>query len=537
MSGHVFVTQCDLTKLHCDAWLLPTDASLSVTRPFRDAASPLLRERLARLDKLCLPEGWGDDGARVVPVPDRPAAPVRPRPYLVNVGGLQRTPVDWYMEGVRQFCDTVARQQPLTPRVTERLRPLVGLPFVGARRGGGRAIKGDIVRALLDTLDEKARTHDLDFVLVTRPAQAHAAAQNARLQQLGPEGESGLPGPWPELAPALRQTARTLARHATAGKLVLFIGAGVGVGAGLPAWGDLLKGLADDARMDKREREALARLNVLDQARIVEKRLVAHGRELRVAVRDRISAVGHVSLAHSLLAALPVTEVVTTNYDCLFELASQGAGHSTAVLPYQSVSGHDRWLLKLHGSVTHPHDIVLTREDYMRYADSRAALAGIVQSLLITRHMLFVGFSLTDDNFQLIVDDVHKAIWGSDHPATPAAPFGTALLLHRDPLLEELWRVDLDLVSMDQGDGAALAGEARMLEIFLDYLLAEATRGTTPLLDASFEGVLTADERAVRDLLHELQTKVPGPLRHSPAWQPVARLLERLGEPHSSTQT
>ncbi len=28
----------------------------------------------------------------------------------------------------------------------------------------------------------------------------------------------------------------------------------------------------------------------------------------------------------------------------------------------------------------------------------KAALGGIVQSLLITKHFLFVGFSLTDDN-------------------------------------------------------------------------------------------------------------------------------------------
>jgi hypothetical protein len=38
-------------------------------------------------------------------------------------------------------------------------------------------------------------------------------------------------------------------------------------------------------------------------------------------------------------------------------------------------------------------------EDYLRYESRRAALAGIVQSLLITKHMLFIGFGLQDDNF------------------------------------------------------------------------------------------------------------------------------------------
>ena len=52
------------------------------------------------------------------------------------------------------------------------------------------------------------------------------------------------------------------------------------------------------------------------------------------------------------------------------------------------------WLLKLHGCVTRPEEIVLSRDDYMAYDSSRSALAGIVQAMMLTKHMLFVGFSL-----------------------------------------------------------------------------------------------------------------------------------------------
>jgi len=88
----------------------------------------------------------------------------------------------------------------------------------------------------------------------------------------------------------------------------------------------------------------------------------------------------------------------------MYELACRSIGVDLAVLPYSPASNTDRWLLKLHGCVSHPDDIVLTREHYMRYQTRRSALSGIVQSLLITRHMLFVGFSLRDDNFHRIVD-------------------------------------------------------------------------------------------------------------------------------------
>jgi len=36
-TGHLFVIQGDVTKLRCDAWLLPTDAVFEVTEAFRPA--------------------------------------------------------------------------------------------------------------------------------------------------------------------------------------------------------------------------------------------------------------------------------------------------------------------------------------------------------------------------------------------------------------------------------------------------------------------------------------------------------------------
>ena len=79
----------------------------------------------------------------------------------------------------------------------------------------------------------------------------------------------------------------------------------------------------------------------------------------------------------------------------------------------------------MHGCLNHPEDIVLTREDYIQYNDRRQALAGIVQSFMITKHMLFVGFSLSDDNFFSIASTVKKAL----HNVNGISTFGTSLQL------------------------------------------------------------------------------------------------------------
>lgn len=253
-------------------------------------------------------------------------------------------------------------------------------------------------------------------------------------------------------------------------------------------------------------------------------------------MRERLTESSY-SLAHSLLASLPVAEVATTNYDRLFETASEDAGRKVSVLPYRPNPALDRWLLKLHGCVTKPEDIVLTRSDYLRYSERRAALAGIVQALLITRHMLFVGFSLTDGNFHRIADEVRRAV-SSDEAGHGGFNFGTALLLGDDRLLEELWQPDLACVSVaEDAGGDNLAAAARQLDIFLDLLLALGTDNTAHLLDESYDDVLGPGEKEVRERLLTLQRGLSPEAAETGAWAAVEELLQRFGADQSRVTT
>lgn len=524
MPGHVFIVRSDVTRLRCDAWLLPTSARFGVTRGFRRDAR--IAERVAGLydGRALAPAGWGADGKRTIAIPEAVGLG-DPVPFLTNVG-RSGAAASWYVDGARQFLHAAANRLG-TDRRTSRAKPLFAMPFVGTGRGGAATEKGAVVGELVAMLHEEAARLDVDIALVLFDGAAFVAAQNARRAFL----DANPAGAWPDLDSALAAEAERLAEFAVDGHLVLFIGAGVGQAAGLPGWDALLDQLAAESGMGEQERAALRRMHELDRPRIVQHRMAAQGRSMGEAICALVSARSF-SLAHAVLASLPSAETVTTNYDELYEDASRAAGRPAAVLPYQSVSGHDRWLLKLHGSVTHPGDIVLTREDYIRYADRRAALGAIVQALLITRHMLFVGFSLRDDNFHRIVDDVRKAVRPSGAAVDPAAsrpgPFGSALLLRRDPLLEELWRDDLRLVGV--GEGGGIEAASRTLEVFLDRLLADATRGTSPLLDDAYDAVLTREEREIRTLLRKLDASVSDAARESSAWRPIAALMERLGQ-------
>nr|MBA3717729.1 SIR2 family protein [Actinomycetota bacterium] len=97
-------------------------------------------------------------------------------------------------------------------------------------------------------------------------------------------------------------------------------------------------------------------LPAVDRARVLESRLGID--VLRHRIVDRFSGLTRVSLAHALLASLPVRESVTTNYDDLFEQAAKSCGRPVSVLPYESVRDADRWLLKLHGDAGSPAELL-----------------------------------------------------------------------------------------------------------------------------------------------------------------------------------
>jgi len=470
---------------------------------------------------------------------------------------------DWCAKGAFQFVLRATAALKGKPPANGRVRPLLALPVVGTGAGGGWHEAGEIVRELVRTLTAVVREVDVDVALVTHTGDQLAAVQQQR-RLLAGSGSDG--DPWHLLPDHLKRVGRELAAHSIQGRLVLFLGAGVSVGAGLPTWAELLDRLAEGASLDVIDREALKQLPAVDQARIIRDRLerasapttsagvadasavestdssAPKANPLAAAIREHTKA-DYYGLTHALLANLSVAESVTTNYDTLFEEASEAAGYETAALPYASVEGAHRWLLKMHGCVNHPEDIVLTREDFLRYADRRGALAGIVQALLITRHMLFVGFSLTDDNFLRIADEVRKVVRlpPPGDGAENHKPFGTALLLKHSHLLPRLWEGDITCVSMTapnaasdatgltETEAAAATSEAaHQFEVLLDFVLAEASQNISHLLDARYDDLLTDDERELRNLLAAFQN-APESVKSLPAWQPIAAMLRSLG--------
>lgn len=536
MNGHVFVVHGDLNRLHCDAILIPTDSRFHVTDKFG-------RNLVRGPDGFVETDPWAnDERAR------RMGNSEGPQIWLGRIAVEQDfadedAASEWFATGIRAFVggalavlDEPGRGRP----------PLLGINLVGTGEGGAHLRRGLVLDALLRELQSICTMTVVDIALVCFDDKAYAAAQRAREHAFargddggGEDGEGGA-GNWDfaERTTTLHEHAERLASHTRAGRLSLFLGAGVSAGAGIPSWQELLDGLNDGLGTGQVEASRAHFLDPRDFASLLERRYndASDGPSFAESVAGMLQSGRH-SIQHGLLAALPVDEVVTTNFDSLFELAATSGGRGLSVLPADPQPEPDRWLLKIHGSVEHPDTLVFTRAAYLEAPRERGALFGLVQAMLLTRHMLFVGYSLRDEDFHEVIHDVRRALPTSVRDDQ----LGTALTLFDDELHSELWTDDVEIVAVRAApDGAPtdadIAAAGRDVERFLDLVGFLVTDLARFVLDPTYNDMLDSDEQRLATALTSLNIDVD-PNDDRPGWREVNDLLNRLGRPLAKART
>ncbi|MES0022311.1 MULTISPECIES: SIR2 family protein [unclassified Mesorhizobium] len=188
----------------------------------------------------------------------------------------------------------------------------------------------------------------------------------------------------------------------------LFVGAGLSTSAGYPSWKDLVHDLAEDIGLD---------VNLeTDLPGVVQYFLNSAGRKRtrlasliskEIGIDKRIPEILHT------LARFPLKHIWTTNYDELLERAWREQRLFLEVnttkqnLVINNPAAHAQ-LYKMHGTVGNPSDVVIAKGDYEGYRRERGEFLNLLHSHLVSRRMLFLGFSFTDPNlsqlFTLIRD-------------------------------------------------------------------------------------------------------------------------------------
>lgn len=210
------------------------------------------------------------------------------------------------------------------------------------------------------------------------------------------------------------------------GNAAVFIGAGLSRAAGYPDWGALLAPMQSRCSIpDHHDLPLVAEYITLDPANGGRAALVTH---ILTAITGTPPAP---TVSHQILQKLDIKEIWTTNYDRLLEtaipeavvIAGEGATHE--------IASHKRAIIKMHGSIgedgSWEQPPVITRTDYERYELDNPRTWTVLRSSYMSRTMLFLGFSFSDPNIEILLrlartlgtasDDRHIAIM--KHPNGP----------------------------------------------------------------------------------------------------------------------
>lgn len=214
--------------------------------------------------------------------------------------------------------------------------------------------------------------------------------------------------------------------------MLAFAGAGVSVPLA-PAWTTLLHGLVrtgiDEGFLNPGDRSYLdAQVNddPLELASTLEEQFTRE--RFRSKLLDIFDLKGQHTRSHELIARLPISGIVTTNYD---------EGFSTAVVQTRKILPRimraedryqlNRWLhgeeigseqtriLHWHGNISSPDKIVLTADDYNAFYGNSENRA-VMEELWRAKQLLVVGFSFKDPFLTRLAESILRDIQsGNNH--------------------------------------------------------------------------------------------------------------------------
>lgn len=215
---------------------------------------------------------------------------------------------------------------------------------------------------------------------------------------------------WPE----------SLVRELADGRAIVFVGSGISKNAlpTMPTWGQLLENLSQGLAK-KVDQELVSKLvrkdKLLDAAQIITDGIVRADLNAELRRVFQIRPPPHSELYNTLLQ-FDLKTVVTTNYD---EFLEKNFDHFSGGVAAYNVLKHtsrdlldqlrspQRTIIKMHGCITEVNDLILDRMSYFSARHTNHGFFATLSALMMTNTILFVGYSLSDPDLQIILENIH----------------------------------------------------------------------------------------------------------------------------------
>jgi hypothetical protein len=207
-------------------------------------------------------------------------------------------------------------------------------------------------------------------------------------------------------------------------RCIIFLGSGASASSlsldGLkkpPTWNAFLSSLIslmNNQNDNEIIQDYLAKEKYLEAAEIILKNISPAN--LTTFIRDELrNPRFQPSSIHEAVLEIDPKIVITTNYDEIYDTycrtGSAYEGYNVSKY-YDSHIISDlrspvRLIIKAHGCVTDVSKIVLTKSQYFKARQEFSNFYKVLDSLFLTHTILFIGYSLTDPDIQLVLENVN----------------------------------------------------------------------------------------------------------------------------------
>ena len=197
-------------------------------------------------------------------------------------------------------------------------------------------------------------------------------------------------------------------------KVSLFIGAGFSIEASAPSVRQIkeiiLKEFDNDEQRKVHANDGLDELTEF----FVEDVCGGSRNDLMALIKKAFEFMPACMEDHKMLAAIPhFHNIFTTNYDTLLE-DSLPSNEKNIVRTDKDCAyiTNPTTIFKVHGDFTDTDSVIITKSDYAKFKKNRPnpQMWNLVETEFLTKHIVFIGYSLEDDNILEIINTISKNI-------------------------------------------------------------------------------------------------------------------------------
>ena len=210
------------------------------------------------------------------------------------------------------------------------------------------------------------------------------------------------------------------------GEVVLWAGAGLSLYAGLPSGARLTEILYEG--LTPLEKEEVRKNSDLSHLTDEICKLKGNRNYIIKVLTSTFAKDFSSTETHKIISKIPhFRNIITTNYDRLFENAYGNKLNlifSDSHTPY--IDDKKVNLFKIHGDLSDPDSIIITKSDYNRFFENdteQNTIWNIIKGIVATKSILFIGYNLEDSNVEVIFNKIKNKTGKNGKECYLVAPY------------------------------------------------------------------------------------------------------------------